>query len=134
MDGDLNLSRPRLLDEKEGENYIPLAPHITSTAGFTLDNWKNIYASLRYRYTGDRPANEGNTVTAQGYLIFDGTVKYNWRSFEFSISAENIFNVNWNEAQFDTESKLLFESEPVSELHYTPGSPRWLRVGIGYKF
>lgn len=134
MDGDLNLSRPRLLDAKEGENYIPLAPDVTSTAGITLDNWKNLYVTLRYRYTGDRPANESNTVTAAGYLIFDGSIKYNWRSIELSLSAENILNAVWNEAQFDTESRLAFESESVSELHYTPGSPRWLRAGIGYKF
>ena len=47
---------------------------------------------------------------------------------------ENIFDVEWNEAQFDTESQLRGEAEPVSELHFTPGNPIGIQVGLGYRF
>ena len=44
----------------------------------------------------------------------------------------NLLDSEWNEAQFDTESRLPGEVEPVAELHYTPGNPRAIRVGITY--
>ncbi len=50
------------------------------------------------------------------------------------ISAENLFNQEWNEAQFDTESRLRNETEPVSEIHFTPGTPLFVKAGISYKF
>ena len=34
----------------------------------------------------------------------------------------------------DTESRLRHESEPVAELHVTPGNPRNLRLGVSYAF
>jgi len=47
---------------------------------------------------------------------------------------ENLTDTDWNEAQFDTESRLRGEATPVSELHFTPGNPRNLRVGLSYSF
>ena len=47
---------------------------------------------------------------------------------------ENLFDVEWNEAQFDAESRLRDEVEPVSELHFTPGNPRNVRVGMAFLF
>lgn len=43
-----------------------------------------------------------------------------------------MFDVEWNEAQFDTESRLKGEPEPVSELHFTPANLRNARLGISY--
>jgi hypothetical protein len=43
-------------------------------------------------------------------------------------------NRDWNEAQFDTESRLRFEPTPVSEIHYTPGIPRFIKAGISFYF
>ena len=54
--------------------------------------------------------------------------------FELTISAENIFDCKWREAQVDTESKLQVEPQPVSEINYTSGTPRFLKVGINFKF
>jgi hypothetical protein len=42
--------------------------------------------------------------------------------------------VKWNQAQFDTESRLRGESAPVSELHYTPGTPFFLKATFSYLF
>ena len=80
-------------------------------------------AAFRYRYMGDRPANEMNTVTAEGYLLLDAAFSYRWNKFKVSFNLENLTNTEWNEAQFDTESRLPGETAPVSELHFTPGSP-----------
>lgn len=42
--------------------------------------------------------------------------------------------MDWNEEQFDTESRLRGESEPLSELHFTPGNPFDICVGLGVRF
>lgn len=86
--------------------------------------------SLRYRYLGDRAANEDKSVVAQGYVLADAIVNYTQSKFEIGLSAENIFNVDWNEAQFDTESRLKDETESVSEIHFTPGTPLFVKLKV----
>ncbi|HZG01797.1 MAG TPA: TonB-dependent receptor, partial [Chitinophagales bacterium] len=95
---------------------------------------RGLNASLRYRFIDSRPANETNSVTAKGYFLIDGVVNYVRPRFEIGISAENITNEEWNQAQFDTESRLFDEAEPVSELHYTPGTPFFLKGMLTVKF
>lgn len=122
-DGDLNITRPRAKGEQEGMNYIPLAPPVSSIGGLAFQMKNGFNGSLRYRYLEGRPANESNSVIAKGYFLADAMMNYTRNKFEIGLSVENIFNVNWNEAQFDTESRLQNEAEPVSEIHFTPGTP-----------
>lgn len=133
-DIDLNYARPRSIGVPKGENYVPLAPQFTSIGGLTVKTKKGLSGSLRYRYIGDRPANETNSVVAKGYLLADALISYAWKQFELSASMENIFNREWKEAQFDTESRLRSEPAPVSEIHYTPGTPRFFKAGIAFNF
>ncbi|MEO8150987.1 MAG: TonB-dependent receptor [Bacteroidia bacterium] len=134
FDADLTLAKGRSVDDPEGQNYIPLAPTVTSIAGLTARTKKGFGASLRYRYVGDRPANEDNSVTAKGYFLLDGGLNYSSKRFDIGLSFENILNTEWNEAQFDTETRLEGEPENISELCFTPGNPFNLKAGITYKF
>ena len=133
-DTDINLSRGRLLDEPKGEDAIPLAPRITSTGGISMIHPNGFEGSLRYIHVGDRPANESGTVSANGYTLFNLLAAYQPGAVKFSVVLQNLFNIEWNEAQFDTESQLFGEAAPVSELHFTPGNPRSVRIGISYTF
>ena len=134
LDGDLNFTNPSAKGEPEGQNYIPLAPTITSIGGLSFKMRDGFNGTLRYRYIGDRAANEDNSVIAQGYFLADAVVNYTKKKFEVGLSAENIFNIDWNEAQFDTESRLVDESQPVSEIHFTPGTPLFLRLKVSFFF
>ncbi len=96
-------------------------------------------AGLRARYLQDRPANEDNSVIAKGYTIVDANGNYRFRNFTFGIYIENLLNVEWNEAQFDTESRIrladgALEREPVSEIHFTPGTPFNWKFSLKYEF
>ncbi len=134
IDSDVNVTNPKAKGAPRGEDYIPLAPTFTSIGGLTAKFKNGMHASLRYRYLGDRAANENNSVVADGYLLIDAVVKYTSKSFELSLSAENLLNEDWNEAQFDTESRLEGESTPVSEIHFTPGTPLFLKAGVSFFF
>ena len=77
---------------------------------------------------------EDDSVTAEGYTIVNLGLSYTYGPFNYFITAENLFDVEWNEVQFDTESRLFHESEPASEIYFTPGNPLNLQVGISFQF
>jgi hypothetical protein len=133
-DIDLNYARPRAIGEVKGNDYVPLAPSFTSVGGLSAKMKNGFNGSLRYRYISNRPANEDNSVVAEGYFLLDAVLSYTWKRFEFSLSGENLLNRNWKEAQFNTESRLKNEPSPVSEIHFTPGTPRFIKAGIAFNF
>ncbi|AYB29993.1 TonB-dependent receptor [Chryseolinea soli] len=134
LDFDGNYAHGRSVDDPEGENYIPLAPTFTSVAGVTATLRNGLRASLRYRLVSDRPANENNSVVAKGYFLLDGVITYTRSKYELSLSATNILNREWNEAQFDTLTRLRGENTGVSELTFTPGDPAFVKTGIRFFF
>jgi outer membrane cobalamin receptor len=133
-DGNVNLAKPRSTENSKGENYIPLAPTFTSTGGLNWQLKNGLNGSLRYRYMHDRAANENNSVIAKGYTVTDLSINYTKKKYELGITIENLFNVKWNETQFDTESRLKNEPVPVSEIHFTPGTPFFARMRVGVFF
>ena len=133
-DANVNLSHGEFTEEAEGEDRIPLAPNLTSVGGLTVNHASGIQGRLGYRHVADRPANEDASITALGYTILDLSGNYTWRQMRFELALENLFDSEWNEAQFATESRLRNELEPVDELHFTPGNPFNVRVGIAYLF
>ncbi|MDO6388707.1 TonB-dependent receptor [Pontibacter sp. BT731] len=133
-DGDLSVTRPRAREAAEGSDYIPLAPMVTSAGGLTFRNKTGLNASARYRYLKSRPANEDYSLTAEGYLLLNAVASYTLKNLELKLTAENLLNNDWKEAQFETESRLRNETEPVSEIHFTPGTPFFIKAGITYSF
>jgi outer membrane receptor protein involved in Fe transport len=133
-DTDVNFTRPRSKDEPEGQNYIPLAPTFSTIGGLTFTFKNGLNGSLRYRYLADRAANEDKSVIAEGYMLADATLNYTRPKFEVGLTAENLFNIDWNEAQFDTESRLKDEVDPVSEIHFTPGTPFFAKLKLTFFF
>ena len=89
---------------------------------------------MRYRYIRDRAANEDNSIIAEGYFITDLNLGYQFKNVTLGVTVENLFDQDWNEAQFATESQLRNEPEPVEELHFTPGVPFFVRGNISYSF
>ncbi|WP_299607784.1 TonB-dependent receptor plug domain-containing protein [uncultured Aquimarina sp.] len=134
LDTDLTYTHARSVDASDGEDYIPLAPKVTAAGGISIENFNNFSGSLRYRYLGDRPATETNSIVAEGYTVIDMSLNYRWKQFDFSVSLENLLDTEWNETQFATESRLANESEAVEEIHFTPGTPFFAKAGITYRF
>ena len=134
LDAAVNFASPTAIDEPEGQKNIPLAPTLTSIGGISYRGQNGISGSLRYRYVKDRPANEDNSIIAEGYFITDASLNYDRPKWGIYFAVENLFNEEWREAQFETESQLSNESEPVTEIHYTPGTPFFFKTGLAFKF
>jgi len=130
---DVNYAIARSIDIPSGEDFIPLAPNFTSTGGILFKNEK-FFSGLNYRWIADRPANEDNSIIAEGYFVADFNANYDWKNFGIGFKIENLFNTQWNETQFATESRLSFETETVEEIHFTPGAPISVRGSLRYEF
>ncbi len=133
-DADFTVTNPRALEVDKAESYLPLAPRFTSVGGITYRKEKGWNGSLRYRYMANRPANEDNSVVAKGYFVTDAAINYTKKNWEAGISIQNLFNTKWKETQFDTESRLQNETDPVSEIHFTPGTPFFARLSFSLFF
>src|SRR5680860_298147 len=132
--GDINYTHARSTEEPEGENYIPLAPDLTSSAGLSFRDIHNFSGGISYRYVKDRPANEDNSITAEGYFVTDMNINYSIKNWTLGLIVENLFDTEWNETQFATESRLFNEPQSIEEIHFTPGIPFYLRGKLSVTF
>jgi outer membrane receptor protein involved in Fe transport len=131
---DANYTYARATEEASTENFIPLAPDFTLVSGINILHPSGWYGTIDFRYLDNRPANENNTIVAKGYGITDLNLGYKKNKFNVGIQVQNLFNSEWNETQFATESRLFNETEPTEEIHFTPGTPFFLRTMISFYF
>ena len=132
---DATLTRARSLEETDGNDYIPLAPDFTLVGGLSFKDVNNFSGGINYRYVDDRPANEDNSVQAEGYFVTDLNLNYAFDNhWKLGVSIENIFDTDWKETQFLTESRLQNEAQAVEEIHFTPGTPFYFKTTLSYSF
>ncbi|MFV8326513.1 TonB-dependent receptor [Flavobacterium sp. ZS1P14] len=134
FDADANYTYARSIGEQKGQDYIPLAPDFTSTGGLSFQKLNGFSGGIRYRYLKSRPANEDNSIAAKGYFVSDFNINYQYQNINFGVAVENLFNTEWNETQFATESRLKNEPTSVEEIHFTPGTPFFIKGKMTYTF
>lgn len=131
---DANFTHARSINEDEGNDFIPLAPDLTIVTGLNVQHKSGWYGGLNVRYLDDRPANENNSIVAEGYTVADMNLGFKWKKLNLGIQVQNLFDTEWNETQFATESRLFDEVEPVEEIHFTPGTPFFIKGVVEYNF
>lgn len=134
LDTDATLTNARSIDAPDGEDYIPLAPDFTLAGGLSVNDLDGFSGGLRFRYLDDRPANEDNSIVAEGYFVTDLNINYQLNNVTLGLAVENLFDVDWNETQFATESRLQNEAQSVEEIHFTPGTPFFIKGTVSYRF
>lgn len=134
VDVDVNYAHGRYTNEVKGQNYIPLAPIWSSTGGIIYKNKNGLNGGLRYRYLSDRSAVEDYSLTAMGYFVADAVLNYTKSQYEIGLRVNNIFNTQWKETQFATETRMRNEVNPVTEICFTPGTKFMALLGISYFF
>tara|TARA_R110002051_G_scaffold137916_4_gene210581 strand:+ start:4377 stop:6623 length:2247 start_codon:yes stop_codon:yes gene_type:complete len=131
---DVNYTYARSTEEADGEDYIPLAPDFTAVGGLSFSDIGNFSGNLNYRFLGDRAANEDNSIVAEGYFVTDLNLNYHIKNWTVGVIVENLLDTEWNETQFATESRLFNETASVEEIHFTPGTPFYLRGKVSVRF
>lgn len=142
-DLDLSYSDPRFRTTGEA---VPLAPTLLVNGGLTAIFENGFSGALRLRYLDDRPANEGRSLTARGYMLLDVILRYRWRNIEASVQVLNLADVDWRQTQFAANSCAQREigvdprcpadgsGEGVEDINFVPGSPLTLRGGLTWFF
>ncbi len=132
---DITYTIAKSIEEPKEQNYIPLAPDLTIAGGLNFTDFGKFSGGIRYRYLDNRPANEDNSLVAKGYFIADLNMNYQLtKNVQFGLSVDNIFDTEWNETQFATESRLKNEIASVEEIHFTPGTPFFVKGSLSYTF
>ncbi|WGD35002.1 TonB-dependent receptor [Olleya sp. YS] len=132
---DATFTRARSLEEEDGNDYIPLAPDFTLVGGIAFKDINNFSGGINYRYVDNRPANEDNSVIAEGYFVTDLNINYSFNThWKLGVVIENVLDTDWKETQFLTESRLQNEAQPVEEIHFTPGTPFNFKTTLSYSF
>ncbi|WP_010136121.1 TonB-dependent receptor [Ochrovirga pacifica] len=131
---DADYTHARFRDEPNGADYVPLAPDFVVKGGIAYKKEKGFYGNINMVHINDRPANEDNSIVANGYTVTHLNLGYAWDKINFGVQIQNLFDVDWNETQFATESRLATETNSVEEIHFTPGTPFFIKSSISYKF
>lgn len=132
---DINYTYARITEEIDGQDFIPLSPDLTSSGGLSVKNLGKFSGGISYRFIDDRPANEDNSIVAEGYFVTDLNANYNFaKNWSLSLIIENLLDTEWNETQFATETRLFNETVPVEEITFTPGTPFSARLKLSVTF
>src|SRR5262249_27414087 len=137
-DGDLNFSHARFTQDRGNGNAVALAPTRTAALGITALHPDGYRGRIGLRHVADRPATQDESLTAQGYTIFDLSLAYRRSFWQVALVVENLFNQSWREAQFANDSQLRIppynETAPVTDIHFTPGNPINSRATVALYF
>jgi hypothetical protein len=110
---------------------VPLAPRLLGGAGITLRG-AGATLAVRARGIGPRPANETDTLSADGYLVLGRVASYALGPWRLGLTVDNLLDAAWREAQVAETSRLPNEAAPVEDIHVTPGAPLTAPVTVGF--
>jgi len=129
--------------------YVDSAPHTVANASVTLNGWRGLFASLRYRHVGhyllvnpDDPADapaapytSGAAALASGFDVIDFAASGKLRGgLEWNFSVDNLNDKRYWETQNLFNSRVTPEAAPEARVHGTPGYPAGVMVGLTWRF
>jgi len=87
------------------------------------------------RGIGERPANDDGSLTATGYVLLDLIAAYPVTDrLTVEVTGTNLLDAQWREAQFADVSRVSPTAELVEDVHFTPGSPLTVILGIEARY
>ncbi len=134
---DLSYTYARLLDQGQPPIGSPswlfqgggvFRWHIRKGPGLTRGSL--LKAGLRIRYVGERYLAEA--ATGEAATLLDALVAWDTRWFGLELSATNMLNARWKDAQFYYTSRASLD-EPlggVKDRHFTAGSPLSVQAAL----
>ena len=87
---DANYTYARALEAADGADFIPLAPDFTMVGSLNFLFKSGLYGSLNVRHLADRPANEDNSIVADGYTVTDLNAGFKWKKMTLGIQIQNL--------------------------------------------
>jgi hypothetical protein len=78
--------------------------------------------------------NEEVSEVVSGNIVFDLNLNYNLKRFNFSLIVENLIKSKNNNTQLETDAAMQKEFQTIEQIHFTPGTPFFAKLKIGYNF
>lgn len=113
---------------------VALAPLRTIRGGLGAKFAFGLFASVRVRHVGARPASVDRLIEAEGYTLLDARIGQRYGPAELTLDAQNLLNSDWRDTQFLSSSRLPGEAVPVDDIHATPGWPFTFRASLSAYF
>lgn len=115
-------------------NEIPGALSDVASIGLVLSNPAGWYGSLRWRYFGERPLDENNSVRSDPSSVFNLRAGYQWQQWKLTLDILNLSDSNDHDIDYFYESRLTGEPQGVEDIHYHIIEPRTIRAYLQYRF
>ena len=133
--------------------YVDSAPHTVGNSSLTLNGWRGLYSSLRYRhisrYLVVNPDYGPDTVSlppappytnayethASGLDVIDfAATKKLFHGLEWNLSVDNLNNKHYYETQNFFYSRVSPTAPIEARVHGTPGYPVGFTTGLTWRF
>lgn len=135
FDFSLALTHARFRGADPAGNHIPGAPERVASAGITLDGESGWFGALRWRYFGQRPLIEDNSVRSASTALVNARLGYAFtKTFKVQLDAHNLLNRRNNDIDYYYPSRLAGESAAVADVHFHPVETRSLRLSTTISF
>jgi outer membrane receptor protein involved in Fe transport len=123
LDANVSIAHSAFVANHGNGSALALAPKLMGQGGVTLVDGDQ-FVALRARGIADRPGNDEDTLTAQGYLIFDLMAGRSFgKHLDVHLTVNNLLDSDWREAQFADSSRVTPTAPIVEQMHFTPGIP-----------
>ena len=132
FDGDVSWSRARFTDASPLGAYVPEAVDRVVSAGVTVDGYRRLSGSVRWRYFGPRALVESNAVQSQATSLINvqGGVQIT-TNLRLALDVFNLFNAADSDIDYFYASRL--PGEPlggIEDIHTHPTLPRTARLNV----
>ena len=136
LDADLAVTQARFTNEDPVGNYIPGAPNVIASAGFTVGEQLGWYGGMKLRYFGPRPLIEDNSVSSSATTLVNARIGYRYdNGVRIQLDAFNIFNSQATQIDYYYTSRLPGEpAAGIADQHYHPVEPLAVRLTLAASF
>ena len=128
-------TRARFSDPDAAGNRIPGAPERVASAGMTVDNLNGWFGALRWRYFGQRPLIEDNSVRSQSTSLVNARAGYALtKTTRLQLDVFNLFDRKASDIDYYYPSQLRGEAAPVADIHFHPVERRSWRLTLNTSY
>lgn len=113
-------------------NRIPNGPIFLMTNAVGLADLRGWRGMIRGRYMGSRELDQRDW--AEPYYVTDLVAGYDTDRWGVELAIDNIFDVEWRDAEFSYETRPEPNGSTINGEHYTPGVPFFARAMVTAKF
>jgi outer membrane receptor protein involved in Fe transport len=115
---------------------VPQGARFVASSSVVARHASGLSAELRWEVQGERYSSESpSTPRLRSYSVWSLVTRYRRGAFEVSLAVQNLFDTEWESAEFFYESRLPGERlAGFEDFHFVPGWSRNFRVGLAYHF